>query len=73
MSHIFTNLIFVFQLGGKRILRANPVPPAAFPPMNRFKYEFVGLRELVLRDCNVIIRFINSNSILMNVQNQTGI
>ena len=73
MSHIFTNSIFVFQLDGKRILRANPVPPAAFPPMNRFKYEFVGLRELVLRDCNVIIRFINSNSILTNVQNQTGI
>ena len=30
-----------------------------------------GLRELVLRDCNVVIRFINSNSISTNIQNET--
>ena len=44
----------VFQLDGKRILRADPVPPATIPPMNRFKHEFVGLRELILRDCNAV-------------------
>ena len=63
----------VFQLDGKSILRTSPVHPATFPPMNRFKHEFVGFRELVLRDCNAIIRFIGSNSISTNIQNQTGL
>ena len=30
-------------------------PPATFPPMNRFKHKFVGLRELVLRDSNAVV------------------
>ena len=37
----------VFQLDCKMILRANPVPPATFPPMTRFRYEFIGLRQLI--------------------------
>ena len=71
ISYIY-RLDFVFQLDGKKILRADPVPPATFPPMDRFKHEFVGLRELILRDCNAVIWFIGSNSISMNIQNKTG-
>ena len=38
-------------------------PPATFPPMNRFKHKFVGLRELVLRDSHAVIGFIGPTSI----------
>ena len=52
----------------------SPVLLATFPPMNRFKYEFVGLRKLVLGDCDAVIGFIGSNvnSISTYIQNQTG-
>ena len=72
ISYIYQSNL-VFQLDGEMILRVSPVLPATFPPMNRFKHEFVRLRELVSRDCNTVIWSIGSNSMSTNIQNQTGL
>ena len=74
MSHIFNNSILPFNLMAKGFFERvrYPLHPSLLWTDSSTSSLVVGFRELILKDCNAVIRFIGSNidSISTHIQNQ---